>query len=94
MNSTEDCHLRLINPVTPNTTSVIKYIEPRSTNITIVPDSALSISPISPLKRSDESINEYDPHQIPTPGRVSFKPLSMAVISRQLSLRKFLQNRL
>jgi hypothetical protein len=98
MISGEDIHLRLLNTITSNPSSVIKYSEPRnesppSTRITIVSDSILSNSPISPLRKSDQSVSEYDHRQTSTP-RVSFKPLSMSAISRQFGVRKTLQKQL
>jgi hypothetical protein len=98
MASTEDVHSRLITHFTWNASPKIKYIEPcskvpqpSSQRITIVSDPML---PISPLKRSDQSINECDHSQIPASRRPSARPLSMAAIGRQLSVRKTLHNRL
>jgi len=99
MTSSEDLNSRLINPVTSNTSSVIKYSEPRNEarslrRITIVSDSTSLNSPISPLRKSDQSVNEYDHRQKPTPRGVSFRRVSMSVIKRQFGTRKTLQNRL
>jgi hypothetical protein len=78
--------------------SLSRYIEQQNeeprTTITIGFESTPPSSPISPLRKSDEIINEYETRQIPSPKQTCVKHLSMAVISHQLSIRKYFQKRL
>lgn len=92
MTSSEDFHLRLINPV-----PVIRYVDllvPESTTVTMTSNSISPNSPILSSKERNGSTNENNLRHVSTPKPISARHLSIAVISHQLRVRKVLQNRL
>jgi hypothetical protein len=99
MSSPEDIQLRLINPfITNHPPSIIKYTEPRdrtpSTTVAIDSNMELPISPMSPLSKSDEAIDEDNIHPISTGRPFFLKFMSMKTIGQKFGVRRILQNRL
>ncbi|CAF4062622.1 unnamed protein product [Rotaria sordida] len=50
--------------------------------------------PISPLTKSDKTINRFQYYRISTKKPIPTKRISLTIITHQLTVRKFLQNRL
>jgi hypothetical protein len=94
----EDVQVRVINPFSTNSASIIKYIEPRnrtpSTTVMIGEELEVPVTPMSPSSRSDQAMDDYNDHPISTTRPLLMKFISMRTIGQQFGIRKILQNRL
>lgn len=98
MNSSEDLHSPFLRAARSKLPCIIGFIEQRdkepSTTITVGFNPTPPHSPISPLRKSDEIINEFETDKTPSRRTTYSRHLSVSLISHQLRMRKFFQKRL
>ena len=98
MNSSEDHRSPFLRAARSNLPCIIGFTEQRdeepSTTITVGFNPTPPQSPISPLSKSDEIINEFETDETPSPKRTYGRHISVSLLCHELRMRKFFQKRL